>query len=767
MRRLSPILIILIALCSGCSGGGILSTPDAIPAGDAESGERNHYTWGLWQFVADPEAQTLDVIQLRQGSLHLNALPFLEPPPYQYLTLEGVEFEGNLLTAGIGLRHPFLGLTQFSGFDVAGVLITNGSVSGFSDPDLVMTGEGDTRLLNPDGYSRWWNPVEFPLNPGTIFGYTDGLLGAPDSLVDFNCTLNGYKYFTDDLDPGDPLSAVDISNRGLFSPGQKNVRTYEIEIGNAGFIFNYAVDASWKFPAGSPPWTAPDDFLPGANRAEPWRIETTETENTLWNDGVGSGGNLSLQVDVYDWFDAELNTVRVESPGNFTLVESAVTTGGGVGYSTYELDITGATPAPAEIDLLISVISEDEDFGGFIPGVNTTAYFTYTADVSGDTPVSFDIEWDDEIQLESIYPQYEEISPAVAQQTNGQLRVVWQGLRDTPGIQDHSARSSDGISWVTGAIFNSSGGTVTVDKAKVMTDLEGDSYMICARPYGHFLCDADRSIGGNSDYTYYTIPSEPDMEFGRTDDGYPVTWTNSSTDGPGIRFRRGPVPNRIGPTNGGFDWVHLPTIPVTEQGYVSHVRSWDLDSTGNLYLVYYDTVDNSIEISISNDDGDTWNSPVTIFTDAGYDNVKHPSLAVGDDDYVHVSFVRGNTSTNEYEMCYARSTDGGANWTTPVVLDTSTSEIEDDHVQRTDAFDLDVPIVCYQADGEIRVAWSTDGGQNFIEPVTISAYNPCIDSDMIVLTQTGTLPYDIIAVWAYLDGTDYDIHYKLGAFVSD
>ena len=61
-----------------------------------------------------------------------------------------------------------------------------------------MAGDGDMRLLNPDGYSRWWNPAEFP-NNGTIFGYNDGLLGAPDSYADYNNTLNGYKYFCDDL----------------------------------------------------------------------------------------------------------------------------------------------------------------------------------------------------------------------------------------------------------------------------------------------------------------------------------------------------------------------------------------------------------------------------------------------------------------------------------------------------------------------------------------------------------------------------------------
>ena len=164
----------------------------------------------------------------------------------------------------------------------------------------------NTRLLNPDGYSRWWNPAEFPSN-GTIFGYTDGLLGAPDSVGDFSATLNGYKYFCDDLDdPDDPLTDVTLENRGLFSAGQKNVRHYTIEMGDEGLVFNYAVDASWVFPQGDPPWSAPDDFAPSANRPEAWFINVTEVENTLWNDGTAGGGDLSLSIDVYDWFNAEI-----------------------------------------------------------------------------------------------------------------------------------------------------------------------------------------------------------------------------------------------------------------------------------------------------------------------------------------------------------------------------------------------------------------------------------------------------------------------------
>jgi hypothetical protein len=378
------ITLVVFLVSLGCSSGNnsLITADDFKPRLPNSS----HSLWGLWQFAADPERGKLEITQLRSGEFHLNALPFLEPPPLVNLTLESLEFNGDIIEADVGLRHPFLGLCEFTGFDVCGILITNGSIAGFTDSGLRMSGEGDTRLLNPDGYSRWWNPSEFPSNAG-IFGYTDGLLGTPDSFADYNSTLNAYKYFCDDLDdPGDPLSEVTLERRGMFSAGQKNIRHYTIELGTGGLIFNYAVDACWEFPQGSPPWVVPDDFGSEANRVEAWNISITETNNTLWNDGSNNGGDLSLQVDVYDWFSVEMNVVRVESPGNFAMIESATPTGGGAGYSTYEIEIIDATPGEESIELLFSIVSEEEDFGGYINGVNTTAYFTYMAHVSGEPP---------------------------------------------------------------------------------------------------------------------------------------------------------------------------------------------------------------------------------------------------------------------------------------------------------------------------------------------------------------------------------------------
>ncbi len=383
MKYWLPIMLLALFMM-GCSNAGL--APATVEQPVHESALTTHTALGMWQFIADPGAQTLDAVPLREQSMHLNALVFLEPPALVNLTLETLQFNGNIIDADIGLRHPFLGLTEFSGFDVCGILITNGSISGFANPDLVMAGPGDTRLLNPDGFTRWWNPAEFPSN-GTMFGYSDGLLGAPDSVADYNSTLNAYKFFCDELtDPDASVSTIDPESRCLFSAGQKNVRHYTIELGNDGLVFNYAVDASWKFPAGDPPYTAPDDFPPDANRPEAWNADIAETLNTLWNDGVDSGGDISLVIDVWDHFDAALNTVYIESPGNFTATGPIGPTGGAAGYSMYEVDITDATPAEGSIDIIVAAECEEDGYGGILTGEPVCAYFLHTASVSDEQP---------------------------------------------------------------------------------------------------------------------------------------------------------------------------------------------------------------------------------------------------------------------------------------------------------------------------------------------------------------------------------------------
>lgn len=388
ITTLSIILLLAIGTLMSCSGGG--ADVPIFPAEERTQamGTGSHQVLGLYQFTADPVNKTLDVEPIRSAEFHINALPFLEPPPFVNLSLESLEFNGDMIEADIGLRHPFLGLTEFTGFDVCGILITNGSYTGFGDPDIHVAGPGDTYLANADGHSRWWNPTEFPVNTGTMFGYNDGLLGTPNSVAHFNSTVNGYKYFCDDLKtPVSPMTDVTQELRGMFSAGQKSIRHYSIQLGSAGLIFNYAVDACWEFPQGSKPYEPPDDFGINANRTEPWFIDLTEINNSLYYYEGEGHGVYEASIDVYDWHNPGGNSVYIEALGGFPKV-LLDPTGSGEGYSTYEVEIDPATPSAAgDLIVLVTVESEEENFQGFIPGENTSAYYIHRTTVS-DEPIS-------------------------------------------------------------------------------------------------------------------------------------------------------------------------------------------------------------------------------------------------------------------------------------------------------------------------------------------------------------------------------------------
>lgn len=90
-----------------------------------------------------------------------------------------------------------------------------------------------------------------------------------------------------------------------------------------------------------------------------------------------------------------MNTVKIESGANFIPVSGSTAIGGGAGYSTYQIDITEATPGQDSIQLFISIESEVLGYGGLLEDKPVTAYFTYTAKVDDEPPVQeeFPPEW--------------------------------------------------------------------------------------------------------------------------------------------------------------------------------------------------------------------------------------------------------------------------------------------------------------------------------------------------------------------------------------
>ncbi len=325
----------------------------------AQGSDNGSVLWGLWTIVLDPADP--QVIPLRTAEFNLNILCFLEPPALANLQLisgPNIHPDPQVADVTIGLKHPFVGLTEFTGFDVKGIVVTNGNYYQFRETtnkgNKVKVSNGTTdltypvlQLVNADGYSDCFNPVEYPYDD-TWSSYKDGMLGAPDSWAHFSHNVNPYKYFCHGLGEGIKLdtffaSSLNLNNRGVFLAGETNKRTYELKSSKpwteAIPVFNYIVAASWDWPSlGTYPWTAPDDFPINANQEEPLFLSVNTSGPGLKTNGTGS---LTVECLVHDW-QSNPTGVTIDSPVTASVKDMA--DGGGGNFS---LAISNETGVPA------------------------------------------------------------------------------------------------------------------------------------------------------------------------------------------------------------------------------------------------------------------------------------------------------------------------------------------------------------------------------------------------------------------------------------
>lgn len=294
----------------GCSGG---ATDPVRPVGESnlvepaiEDDGARRMIWGYYSGYADTETGEFRLEPLRSVATHFNLVSILndtggvipEVIPEDSIVSDGI------YSVRITLFNPLFYNPKYVGFDVRGIFITASTKPvGFG---LWTAGENEPRLLNADGWTRWWNPAEFS-SPG-IFGYKDGILGNPN-IGGFNARLNAYRIFADALPDEHETDLGFLSLPGLNDDDGRAVfrsaalrRRYEIQFPPGQSKFNYAVDVSWAPPYVNPP-EIPDNFPPNANCPEAWYVRCDLTANTLeYNPATGEHvGNLSLYVTVYDW----------------------------------------------------------------------------------------------------------------------------------------------------------------------------------------------------------------------------------------------------------------------------------------------------------------------------------------------------------------------------------------------------------------------------------------------------------------------------------
>jgi len=501
----SILFLLVITILAGCSGGDPVIPGMVTSDGDntrisSESG--NRLLWGLWQFRFDLSNEAVEIIPLRNMEGHVNVVKMLEPAPLVFLDIDDstleVDLTENTIDVDVILRHPLPGYPQYTGFDVRGIFITDGSLSGLSiDENLVFPSAEDSRVLNADGYTRWWNPSEFP--GSGLFGYNDGLIGKPYWSIGYSSTVNGFKYFADGLGPEDDImNPIVLQGRGRFSCSSHNRRHYSLQFGPSSWdfmVFNYAVDASWENPDNIPPMSI-EDFPTSANSIEPFHIMVAEDKNSLYYnpeliDCPKSGGSVRLQLDVATWQGpGSIDRVLVGSPDlEFDFAEATEIHGHqdfGALISTYTIDIPAGSFETYQPEIIVAATTP---YGSYTSGPeNLPIPYTGTEDApialyhmyypsvgTNSPPVVGEVLGPDEVTAGIPY-EYEVSEYYDCQDLNEDLVFSWEIGDDSPPLYDNGYGHTSGICpYGNGSITITfpDAGDFLVDVR--VTDLEGRS----------------------------------------------------------------------------------------------------------------------------------------------------------------------------------------------------------------------------------------------------------------------------------------------------
>ncbi|MFH1675771.1 MAG: hypothetical protein ABIC40_02015, partial [bacterium] len=190
-------LLLLIGI-SACSSNNAPVVPDLST--DRSINSSGCQLWGVYDVTINPDTFEATVIPARTAEFRMNVNTFMNTNPgliKLQITDPSKFMSEGIIKMNVGLTHPVSTKLNLTGFDVHCVLLSNSTYWLNYDNSLSYPEPGfNTILLNPDGWTRWYNSVEF--TTAGFFGYTPGILG---NLPNPQATLNGYKLYADGLEP--------------------------------------------------------------------------------------------------------------------------------------------------------------------------------------------------------------------------------------------------------------------------------------------------------------------------------------------------------------------------------------------------------------------------------------------------------------------------------------------------------------------------------------------------------------------------------------
>ena len=344
-------LVIFASACSGNADNPLVpgSSLNHTPGTTLDSDNRG--LWGYWDVSINTDTHAVEINPLRGVNFTANINSLLEGTPgnliIEDMDLTNFGTEG-IIECTITLKHPFTGLDQFHGFDVWGVFMHNGSAALEYD-DLIYsdgTGNNEAMLLNPDGFTRWFNYDEFNDAGAPIFTYFPGALS---NLPNPSATLNPFKIFATGLSATKDYyewitTSPKANDRGIFLAGGISSRKYQLQFpfdgGSPIVEFQYAVIASWEMGdptlTGDPTMYDPMDFPAEANCEEAFFLHVSTDDSDMFNDGTGNlGGSFRADIEVFDWQGG-----IVSKTGVVNEIESIIVEGDFIPGGSYQLNQT-------------------------------------------------------------------------------------------------------------------------------------------------------------------------------------------------------------------------------------------------------------------------------------------------------------------------------------------------------------------------------------------------------------------------------------------
>lgn len=396
--RCSALAVLLFSLLAIVSCSSATSSNPADPGLDSLTGSPQafeitnpgHALLGFFDVTYDPASGEMVAVPARSSQWHMNALAFIELAEWgPAIQFSNISLNGNTIDLDVSITNPFPGIPQFCGFDLKGIVIGSADMVDPTNPTRRWAGtSGALRVLNADGWVRWWNPTEFPFN-GTIFSYKDSFFGTPDAADYLDATLNGYKVFATGLAKDASLSHLLMvppdhpNGRAVLHAGAKATRHYTISFPETGngeidFRFNFAIDASHGLPDDYEEGAyipVPGGFPPDANQLEPFVLDVQIPKNTVFLSPEGcTGGDLELDIRVSDWqaliagtpIADEILSIEITSPTLFMGTRTpdflADWTPASP-WASYKVVLDGLSPpAVQDQQLLITIASSEGDY---------------------------------------------------------------------------------------------------------------------------------------------------------------------------------------------------------------------------------------------------------------------------------------------------------------------------------------------------------------------------------------------------------------------